>query len=471
MNKKNLLSGREKELLEMAEQYEQAKADKKQIYLDADDLADLADWYAMHRQYDAAKEVAAYGLSLHPDNTSLLVEQAYLYLDTSNKAKAQEIADSITENTPEIIILRAQLLLEEGKLDTADLLLDTIEDKEELANIVEASYAFIDMGYPEKAAKWLERGKGKYDEEEAFLAVCADCYYAQQQFEKASECYNQLIDKNPYSPAYWYGLARCYFDQEQLDKAIEACDYAIVSDEDFADAYIMKGNAFYELGNEEKALENYRQAEKRQAVPAYFIESFIGTNKLTEGNWQAAYNHFQKAIDSVSLKDQSPLPSLYSNAAFCLHKMKKKTQAEEYWGTAHELAPTDPNPYLIEGRCHMDDNNHPMGIACWNKAIQLAPYADTWYEIGAECMELNLLEYARIAFEHVKALEPDYDSINEKLTIVFMLMHDKENFLKYNQQCKHPISPEKLESLYLQLKNADKDNMAQAIKNIFDSLY
>ena len=47
MSKKNLLSGRDKELQELAEQYEAAKAENKPIYLDADDLADLADWYAM----------------------------------------------------------------------------------------------------------------------------------------------------------------------------------------------------------------------------------------------------------------------------------------------------------------------------------------------------------------------------------------------------------------------------------------
>lgn len=471
MNKKNLLSGREKELLEMAEQYEQAKADNKHIYLDADDLADLADWYAMHRKYDIAKEVTIYGLSLHPNNTPLLVEQAYLYLDTSNKAKAQEIANSITESTSETIILRAQLLLEEGKLDDADLLLDTIEDKEDLANIVEASYIFIDMGYPERAVKWLEKGKGKYDEEEAFLAVCADCYYAQRELDKSSEYYNKLIDRNPYSPAYWYGLARCYFDQEQFDKALEACDYAIVSDDDFVDAYIMKGNAFYELGNEEKALENYKQAEKRQAIPTYFIDSFIGTNKLTEGEWEIAYNHFLKAIENVSPQDQSPLPSLYANVAFCLHKMKKAIEAGIYWEKSHQLAPTDPNPYLIEGRCYMDDDDFQMGMACWSKAIQIAPYADTWNEIGSDCMELGQLEYARIAFEHVKELEPNFNNINEKLTIVFMLMHDKDNFQKYNQQCKHPMNSEKLENLYRQLKNIDKDNMAQTIKKIFDSLY
>ena len=81
MSKKNLLSGRDKELQELAEQYEAAKAENKPIYLDADDLADLADWYAMHRKNSQATEVVEYGLSLHPGSTPLLVEQAYLFMD------------------------------------------------------------------------------------------------------------------------------------------------------------------------------------------------------------------------------------------------------------------------------------------------------------------------------------------------------------------------------------------------------
>ena len=45
MSNKNLLSGRDKELQELAEQYELAMSAKQPFYLDADDLADLADWY------------------------------------------------------------------------------------------------------------------------------------------------------------------------------------------------------------------------------------------------------------------------------------------------------------------------------------------------------------------------------------------------------------------------------------------
>ena len=58
MSKKKLLSGRERELFEMAGQYEDAKAKGKSIYLDAEDLADLADWYAVHQQPAMAMEVA-----------------------------------------------------------------------------------------------------------------------------------------------------------------------------------------------------------------------------------------------------------------------------------------------------------------------------------------------------------------------------------------------------------------------------
>ena len=95
MNKKNLLSGRERELQEMAERYEKAKLNQQSIYLDAEDLADLADWYSVRQKRDMAHEVASYGLTLHPENISLLIEQAYLYLDDNNLEAAQQIANQL----------------------------------------------------------------------------------------------------------------------------------------------------------------------------------------------------------------------------------------------------------------------------------------------------------------------------------------------------------------------------------------
>lgn len=153
----------------MAEQYEAAKAENRTIYLDADDLADLADWYAVHHKYAMATEVVEYGLGIHPDNTALLVEQAYLFLDTQHKEQAKDILERIAEESSEVKVLKANLLLGEGKEEEAEAILDSIDDKDDLANIVDVSYMYIDMGFPEKALTWLTRGLEKYAEEEAYL--------------------------------------------------------------------------------------------------------------------------------------------------------------------------------------------------------------------------------------------------------------------------------------------------------------
>ena len=404
MSKKNLLSGRDKELQEMAEQYEAAKAENRTIYLDADDLADLADWYAVHHKYAMATEVVEYGLGIHPDNTALLVEQAYLFLDTQHKEQAKDILERIAEESSEVKVLKANLLLGEGKEEEAEAILDSIDDKDDLANIVDVSYMYIDMGFPEKALTWLTRGLEKYAEEEAYLAVTGDCYYAQ-------------------------GL----------------------------------------LGNEESAMENYLQAEKFHLVSHGFINTFIGLNKTSKGEWKEGYDYLEKAITAEDSHDFA-LPSLYANAALCLHKMGKKRKAHQYCKKAYDLAPEEIDPYLIEGRIYMEEGEYEKGVKRWAKALEYAPYADTWHEIGMCSMEIGQLSYAKLAFEHVKEMEPDFEGINERLTSLYMLLKDKENFMKYNQLCEHPFRLEELDKLQQILQEDNQEELALVMKNIFNAL-
>ena len=49
MGRKNSPSAK-KELTEIIQRYEAAKAEKRQLYLDGDQLADIADWYATERK-------------------------------------------------------------------------------------------------------------------------------------------------------------------------------------------------------------------------------------------------------------------------------------------------------------------------------------------------------------------------------------------------------------------------------------
>ncbi|MDE6986209.1 MAG: tetratricopeptide repeat protein, partial [Bacteroides acidifaciens] len=136
-----------KELVELITNYEAAKANEQQIYLDGNQLADIANWYATERKFDEAQEVITYGLHLHPGNTDLLIEQAYLYLDTQKLQKAKKVAATITEEyEPDVKMLKAELLLNEGRLEEAQELLNSIEDADELVTLTDIVYLLLDFG-------------------------------------------------------------------------------------------------------------------------------------------------------------------------------------------------------------------------------------------------------------------------------------------------------------------------------------
>ena len=68
-------------------------------------------------------------------------------MDARERDKAKQVIEEITEDySSELKVLKANILLGEGKIDEAEQLLDSIEDKEDLANIVDVSYMYIDMG-------------------------------------------------------------------------------------------------------------------------------------------------------------------------------------------------------------------------------------------------------------------------------------------------------------------------------------
>ena len=145
--------------------------------------------------------------------------------------------------------------------------------------------------------------------------------------------------------------------------------------------------------------------------------------------------------------------------------------ASPRWGKkAHKLSPEDPESLLIEGRIYIEEGDYDKGIKQWAKALNCSPTADTWNEIGMHSMEIGYLDYAKIAFERVCELEPDFDGINEKLTVLYMTLHDKENFIKYNQKCPRPFDLKELEKMQMLMESEDREDLAAYMQNIIKAL-
>lgn len=472
MSKKNFLSGRDKELHDLSEQYEATKSEGKSIYLDTDDVADLANWYSLNLKADMAEEVIEYGLKLHPENTDLLIEQTYMFINNNKLKKAKESLKKIQEDGPDITLLQANILLEEGEVEKADALIDTIEDKEELGNILDVSQMYIEAGYPKKAAPWIESGAEDYAEEKSYQNLRGDYYYSLKDFDSAGKYYNKLIDDNPYSTLYWIKLANCYAGLEKLDKTIEACDYAIVANQEAGEAYLLKGKAYFQLGNLKEAIKNFKKAQKYKAVDPSFIHIFLSMQEVQEERWEEAYKHLLKAIDfkEKNPKYDSDLAAAYANAALCLHNMGKVRKVNQYCKKAHNLNPQETVTYLTIGRIYMEREQVEKGAKEWAKALKIAPTAETWNTIGICSFEISNYSYAKLAFEHVQELDPNYEGLNENLAALYLSLNDKENFQKYNNLSAAPFSIENMELLKHAFEERGEDNFAASIGDIINML-
>lgn len=472
MINRNLLPGRDKELQEIVEQYEKAKAENAPFYLDADEFSELTNWYGFCKEYTKAAEVAKYGLKIHPNNTAILIALSYLILDEGLTEKASKIAASIKEqDLPEVKVLHARILLSIGAIADAERIVNSIEEKGSLDNMIEVAYMYLDAGYSDKAMEWLRPGRIKYADDKVYMATKAETYYAKGMDKQAALLYNKLIDKEPYSAPFWFGLSRCYYRQEKYDKAIEACDFALIGDDEYADAYVMKGHCFDQLGNEDAALAYYKQAQKYHGIDSDFIYSYLGLDNVIKGEWKEGYENLDKVIKmNPNEKGNPTLPGIYANAGLCLFRMGKKREAHQYCQKAQFIALKDPCSYLIEGRLYVEEGDYQRGFEQWERAAKYSPTAETWHEIGMHSMEVRQVNYAKKAFEKVRKLNPEFEGINEKLTIVYLALHDLTNFMKYNEKCSHPIDMEKVRRLQDDPAEESQEELAQYIDKMLKEL-
>ena len=318
----------------LLQRYEQAEAEGKSVYMEPDELSDIAEYYYQKGNIEAARQAVGYALQLFPDATEPLAFRARLALLVDNDiSQARQFAEQIADKSDlEYHYLVAEIMLADNKADEAGDYLkqhyDELYDQTDKDDYpIDVANLFADYDQYEKAARWLrltnDTEATDYKELKGRIAIQLGHY------DESERIFNQLIDDNPYATPYWNRLATTQFLQNNIHDSIQSSEFSIAINPDNDEAILNKANGLFSLGNIEEAADYYHRfsllCPDDEAGPM-----FEGICRLNMGQNEEAVALLRQA-ERLAPEDSEYRFDIYQELAFALSQAGHTDEALEIY--------------------------------------------------------------------------------------------------------------------------------------------
>ena len=331
--------------------YEESVKSGHPVYMDADDLADIADWYQYNGFIEKADDAISLALQYNPEAVGPLLYKAREALSIRDFETASDYADRVeAADALEAFYLRAEILICEGKEEEADtmfrerLMEETMPD-EQMDYVYDVANIYSEYNIFDKAFEWIARSQG--DDSDEFKELMARTLFGLGKYQDSERIFNELIDHNPYSSRYWNALANAQFMQEDYNAAITSSEFAIAIDPNDTESILSKANSLYNLENYETALSYFRKySEKIDDDEFGYLHQ--GTCLINLGRYQEAVLVLEKAEESAA-PDSQYLPDIYQEMAFAYSEMHQPDTAIYFLDKTANLNCDHINIEIIKG--------------------------------------------------------------------------------------------------------------------------
>ena len=205
------------EFRELLETYENAVDTGQPIFLDADELADIAEYYQVVGQPDSADVAIQHALDLDPHAIGPMVYKIHEALYNGDIDEAEQLLSQFVDKSdPDYVYVQGEILLAKGKPDEADAYFreqfKTIEPDEYQDYIIDVASIFEDFNYAEHAMGWVKRAK--HEDSSEYKELMARTLFGLGKYKDSERLFNELIDADPFSKRYWNALASAQFMNE-----------------------------------------------------------------------------------------------------------------------------------------------------------------------------------------------------------------------------------------------------------------
>lgn len=285
---------------DLLKKYEAARSAGSSIYLEPDDLTDIAEYYHLHGRLEEAIEAIDLAINMFPGATQPLTFKARVeILVNRNATEAMRWAEKIADKTDlDYYYIVAEIMIADQRIDEANQYLKAREDEigdDDLEDFyLDVATLFADYACADLTEEWLKKSSLTTDPQ--YRELQGRVALGKGQFDLCQEMFDKLIDDNPYNTDYWNTMASSQYQQGNMAACIDSCDYALAIDPVNADAHINKANALAMIGNYPEAIRFYKRL---QALQPYSESPDMGIASVL-----AAQNQIQEALEHLKTAER-----------------------------------------------------------------------------------------------------------------------------------------------------------------------
>lgn len=428
-----------KEFKQNLARFEKARQKGKSVYLDSDQLTDIAEYYHWIGRSDEAVEVADYALSIFQGATGPLVLKARIALLVDNDPmRAMELTEEITDKFDlDYFYIKAEIMIVVNNVREADVYLeecaDQVDDDDYDDYLLDVATLFADYEQTFYARKWLKRSVETdlpdYREQQGRIL------YYEQDYEGSIRIFEQLADEAPYNTFYWDMLACNQLALGHLNDAVTSSEFAIAINPNDELALLYKAQALMRDKAYEEAIPYF---ERHGDIRPSNVDGPLNTAlcHIYLGDYQAGMAQLQEAERRAERYCPERRWEIYQEEAFAYSQINDLARALSYVDKMEALKDGDPDEAMVlRGHLYLEHFRPAQAHEYFKKAIDHSHYSNIIMMRVAVSLYDN--DYIKSAYDMLVEFTPaDLEALPQTYAYLAICAHDlghHEEYLKYLQ--------------------------------------
>ncbi len=388
-----------KDFKESLEQYESALKEGRKVYMDADELTDISEYYMVNEREEDASKCISLALELHPDATNPQVFLARQQMFHNNLEKAREIAQAIQQQDDrETRFLWAEIFIREGdSYNASDMLMQhylTLQDGQ-AQFLYDSANIFADYDEWEIALEWATKLKEEFPKYKNTNMLLSDAMLSCGKVQEAEKILQEILSNDPFCKEGWRLMAEAQSSQKRYNDALESIDYMLALDENDSKGILIRANCLFHLNRIQETHEEYVKYLKQ--VPNDITILYFDSVALTHlKQYDEAMDQLRKAM-SYCKKDSTEFRQICMQSCYLLSKTSMYENALTVLEEAYQIGNTekDADYYLLKGHIMLETQNTDEAEECFEKALTCSDDATaTTLTTAIEYAENELYEKA-----------------------------------------------------------------------------